>query len=200
MQASNGRFMVSDPPLALFLFGDMRMAWLWLPLRLYLGWCWLDFGWHKFKDPRWMRTGDQLRVFWENAIQVPHAPARPPVVYAWYREILTFLLNGGHQIWFAKLIVFGELAVGLALVLGAFTGIAAFFGGFMNWNYVMAGTASVNGLMFAMATWLVLAWKTAGRIGLDAWLLPALGAPWARGRLFLKPAASVRSEHGQADR
>ena len=63
-------------------------------------------------------------------------------------------------------------------------GLAAFFGGFMNWNFVMAGTASANGLMFAIATWLVLAGKNAGWIGLDRWLLPWLGTPWRPGRVF----------------
>jgi hypothetical protein len=29
---------LEEPPLAMFLFGDTRMAWLWLPLRLYLEW------------------------------------------------------------------------------------------------------------------------------------------------------------------
>jgi len=30
----------------------------------------------------------------------------------------------------------------------------------------------------------VLAWRNAGWIGLDRWLLPALGTPWTPGRLF----------------
>jgi thiosulfate dehydrogenase [quinone] large subunit len=192
MKPRGERFIMTDPPIAQFLFCDIRMAWLWLPLRLYLGWSWLEFGWRKFNDPRWMETGDYLRGFWEKAVQAPPPPARPPIAFAWYREVIAFLLNGGHHVWFAKLIVFGELMVGLALVLGAFTGIAAFFGGFMNWNFLMAGTASANGLMFALATWLVLAWKTAGWVGFDRWLLTTLGTPWAGGRLFVKPSAGTR--------
>jgi thiosulfate dehydrogenase [quinone] large subunit len=62
--------------------------------------------------------------------------------------------------------------------LGAFTGIAAFFGGFMNWNFMMAGSASTNPLLFAVAVFLILAWKTAGYYGLDRVLLPMLGTPW----------------------
>ena len=33
--------LVTDSPLARFLFGDVRLAWLWLPLRLWVGWDWL---------------------------------------------------------------------------------------------------------------------------------------------------------------
>ena len=75
------------------------------------------------------------------------------------------------------------MAIGIALFLGAFTGLAAFAGGFMNWNFVMAGSASTNPVLFAIATWLVLAWKTAGWIGLDRWLLLFLGTPWRAGRV-----------------
>jgi thiosulfate dehydrogenase [quinone] large subunit len=73
----------------------------------------------------------------------------------------------------------------LGLILGAFTGFAAFFGGMMNWNFIMAGSASTNGLLFAIATWLVLAWRNAGWIGLDRWLLPLVGTPWKNHRLIL---------------
>jgi thiosulfate dehydrogenase [quinone] large subunit len=61
-----------------------------------------------------------------------------------------------------------------------FTGIAAFAGSFMNWNFIMAGAASTNGLMLALAIFLILAWKVAGWIGLDRWLLTLLGTPWSR--------------------
>jgi thiosulfate dehydrogenase [quinone] large subunit len=79
---------------------------------------------------------------------------------------------------------FGELLVGVALILGIFTGLAAFFGSFMNVNYLLAGSISTNPLLFIFATWIVLAWKTAGWIGVDRWILPALGTPWRPGNLF----------------
>ena len=66
------------------------------------------------------------------------------------------------------------------MVLGALVGIAAFAGAFMNWNFIMAGSASTNGLLFALAIALMLAWKVAGWYGLDRWLLPLLGTPWQR--------------------
>jgi thiosulfate dehydrogenase [quinone] large subunit len=62
--------------------------------------------------------------------------------------------------------------------LGLFTGIAAFFAGFMNWNFIMAGAASTNGMLFFVSVLIILAWKVAGYIGLDYFLLPSLGTPW----------------------
>lgn len=66
------------------------------------------------------------------------------------------------------------------------TGIAAFLGGFMNWNYMMAGTASVYQMAFMVSVLVILARKTAGWWGLDRWLLPLIGTPWKPGRLFKK--------------
>jgi thiosulfate dehydrogenase [quinone] large subunit len=94
------------------------------------------------------------------------------------------MLDTGSYSWFAKVVALSETTVGVLLILGAFTGLAAFFGGFLNFNFGMAGTASTNALLFAIAAWLVLACKTAGRIGLDRWLLRMLGTPWRPGRRF----------------
>ena len=49
----------------------------------------------------------------------------------------------------------------------------------------MAGSASTNGMLFAIATWLVLAWRNAGWIGLNRWLLPLVGAPWKATAYFV---------------
>jgi len=172
---------IPEPPLAKLLFADIRLAWLWLPLRLYLGYMWLGAGVHKVADPKWIDGGAALMNYWQRAIQLQ---PKPVAAYDWYRAFLQFLLDTEAYTWFSKLVVAGELFVGIALILGAFTGIVAFMGGFMNWNFIMAGSASTNGMLFAIATWLVLAWRTSGYIGVDRWLLPFLGASWAPGRLF----------------
>ncbi|MGH2581280.1 MAG: hypothetical protein ACRDFQ_00095 [Anaerolineales bacterium] len=90
------------------------------------------------------------------------------------------MLDTEAYTWFAKIVSYGELLIGVALVLGALTGIAAFFGGFMNWNFMMAGSASTNPMLFVAALGLVMAWKVAGYFGLDYFLLPAIGTPWGR--------------------
>ena len=56
--------------------------------------------------------------------------------------------------------------------------VAAFFGAFMNWNFVMAGAASTNGLLLVLAVLLIMAWKVAGYLGADYFLLRWIGVPW----------------------
>lgn len=180
---------ISDPPFVVDLFSNTRWSWLWLLLRLYLGYQWLSSGWGKLGNPGWTQTGEALRGFWERAVAVPDAPARPAIAFDWYRSFLQGLLDSGAYTWFSKLIVAGEILVGIALILGAFVGIAAFAGAFLNWNFMMAGTASINPLMFLFTIFLILAWKTAGWIGLDRWLLPAIGTPWQRGRALQRGTA-----------
>jgi thiosulfate dehydrogenase [quinone] large subunit len=136
-----------------------------------------------------MQTGDALRGFWEKAVAVPDAPARPAITFEWYRAFIQVLLDAQAYTWFAKVIAVSEMLVGVMLILGAFTGIAAFLGGFMNWNFMMAGSASTNPLLFMFAVLLILAWKTAGWWGLDSWLLPMLGTPWSPGRAFKESTA-----------
>jgi thiosulfate dehydrogenase [quinone] large subunit len=170
---------VQDPPIARLLFSDTRPAWLWVLVRVFLGWQWLQSGLGKLANPAWVQTGEALKGFWANAVVIPQS-GKPPIAFDWYRAFIQGLLDGGHYTWFAKLVVFGEIAVGLALIVGAFVGIAAFFGAFMNFNFIMAGTASTNGLLIILAILLVLAWKVAGWYGLDRILLPYLGTPWDR--------------------
>lgn len=169
---------IQDPPIATFLFSDVRFSWFWLVLRILLGWQWLDSGIGKLQNPAWMEGGTALQGFWERAVQVPDT-GRPPIAFDWYRSFIQSLLESEAYTWFGPFVAVGETLVGIALILGAFVGIAAFFGAFMNWNFVMAGTASSNALLGLAALFLILAWKTAGWYGLDRWLLPRLGTPWA---------------------
>ena len=69
---------------------------------------------------------------------------------------------------------FGEVLVGIALILGLFAGAAAFFGAFMNFNFLLAGTVSTNPILLVLAIGILAAWRTAGYIGLDRWVLPVV--------------------------
>ncbi|TAK35242.1 MAG: DoxX family protein [Chloroflexota bacterium] len=175
---TRGGHIISDPPIARWLFSNTEVSWIWLILRVYLGWQWIDASLHKLSDPRWMENGTALQGFWIRAAGLAEG-SKPLIVFDWYRAFIQFLVEGGHYVWFAKLVAVGEFAIGIALVLGAFVGFAALFGALMNWNFMMAGTASTNPLLFVIAILLLMAWKTAGYWGADRFLLRVLGTPWS---------------------
>jgi thiosulfate dehydrogenase [quinone] large subunit len=174
---------IEGPAFARFLFSNTRAGLFWLPIRLFVGFTWLEAGWHKFNDPAWVSGGSALLGYWKGAVAIPETGSGK-ITFEWYRDFLNFLISGHHEGWFALLITFGEIAVGVGILLGALTGIAAFFGAFMNMSFLLAGSASTNPVMFTLAIGLILAWKVAGYYGLDRYLLPALGAPWRPGALF----------------
>jgi thiosulfate dehydrogenase [quinone] large subunit len=173
----------SDSPVARVLFGDVRLSWIWLLLRLYIGYQWISAGWEKLHSPAWVGSsaGSAMAGFVKGALA--ETTGAHPSVQGWYAAFLQNVVLPNIKVW-SFAISIGEFLVGVALVLGLFTGIAAFFGGFMNVNYLMSGALSTNPILFVVATWLVLAWKTAGWIGLDHWVLPALGTPWSPGFIF----------------
>ena len=168
---------VQDPPFVQKFLSDPRAGWLFLPLRIWLGYQWFEAGLHKVTSAAWMSTGSALQGYWTGAVAIP-ATGNPPITFAWYRSFLQFLLNTQSYTWFAKLVAVGEVGVGVLLIIGAFTGFAAFFGGLMNWNYMMAGSASTNPLLFVIAVAIILGWKVAGYIGADYFLLRWIGTPW----------------------
>ena len=176
---------IRDPKLAHFLFNDTRAAALWLGVRLYVGYEWLAAGLRKVTDPAWTGSGEALKGFWVRAAALPTQPgAKPVVTYDWYRGFLQYLLDHQAYTWFGKLVAVGEVLIGIGLLVGCLVGFAAFFGALMNFNFMLAGTASTNPVLFALAVALILAWKVGGYYGLDRYLLPALGAPWSPGKVF----------------
>jgi thiosulfate dehydrogenase (quinone) large subunit len=190
---ANGRVLIQDPPIARFFFQSTMAAWLWLAVRIYVGYDFLDAGWHKFNTAAWMDgSGQGILGFWTSAVAIPDAPAKPAITFDWYRSFLQFLIDSNSAGWFSYMIVFGELAVGIGLILGAFVGLAAAGGLIMNMAFMLAGTTSINPVLAILGVLLILAWKNAGYIGADRFLLPLLGTPWwqpsqARGRIPLSP-------------
>lgn len=173
-----------EPGFARFLFASPMGGWVWLVPRLYLGYEWFTSGFDKVRDSAWISTGEALQGFALNAASLNEGP-HPAVNYGWYADFLRWIGESAYP-WMAKVITIGELLIGAALLLGAFTGIAAFFGGMLSFSFGLAGVAGVNPVFFLIEVILVLAWRNAGWIGLDRWLLPALGTPWQPGRVFTR--------------
>src|SRR5579859_7870683 len=172
---------IPEPPIARFLFADSRMAWFWLLVRVYAGYEWFTAGWEKLTG-----TSINLTTFGHKAgspwVFSGHdgaamAGGDHPAVQGWYSSFLQTFVQPHAGLW-AYLITFGELAVGLGLLVGALTGVAAFFGLAMNLNYLLAGTVSTNPILGVLALFLILAWRVAGYYGVDRYLLPLLGTPW----------------------
>src|SRR5581483_6965775 len=115
----------------------------------------------------------------QGAGQGPHSS----VNYGWYAAFLRWVGGAGSGV-MSKIIPLGELAIGVALILGAFVGIAAFFGGMLSMSFGLAGVAGVNPGFFPAEVLPVLCLENGRDIGLDRVVLPALGTPWEPGRLF----------------
>jgi thiosulfate dehydrogenase [quinone] large subunit len=175
-----------EPAIGRFFLGSSGASALWFVVRMNVGAQWLLAGWEKVQSPAWGSSGVALKGF--VAYALTKASGANPAVQGWYADFLkNFVLpNAGL---YSFLVTWGEVAVGLGLLVGALTGIAAGFGFLMNLNYLLAGTVSINPVIGTMAVFIVLAWRVAGYYGLDHWLLPALGLPWKPGVVF-RPATA----------
>lgn len=191
---------VGEPRFARWLFQSTSASWIWLVVRLYLGYEWLQAGWEKvsgsdeawkftFTDSSWLKTGAALRGFIENAA-LPQAAQGPhsAVNYGWYTAFLRWMDKAGPSDAMAKVIALGEVVVGVLLILGLFTGIAAFIAGLLTMSFGLAGVAGVNPVFFFLEVLLILAWRNAGWIGLDRWVLPKVGTPWQRDIAVTSPS------------
>jgi thiosulfate dehydrogenase [quinone] large subunit len=170
-----------EPSISRFFLASTGSAVLWFVARMYVGTEWFLAGWEKVNSPAWGTSGKALTGFVNGALAKTSGPN--PAVQGWYAWFLQHIVlpNAGF---FSFLVTWGEVAVGVGIVLGILTGIAAGFGVLMNLNYLLAGTVSVNPVLGMIGLFLVISWRVCGWIGLDRWLLPALGLPWKPGTLF----------------
>lgn len=174
---------IPENPVSKFLFSSSKMAWFWLIVRVYVGWAWLEAGWGKVQNDAWVggEAGKALNGFIQGALG--KTGGAHPDVQGWYAAFLENVVAPNAVAW-SYAIAWGEVLVGAALIIGALTGIAAFFGLFMNLNFLLAGTVSINPILFVLSIGIILAWRVAGHWGADRYLLPLLGVPWKRGEAF----------------
>jgi thiosulfate dehydrogenase [quinone] large subunit len=193
---------LEEPPFARFVFTDARiMPWVWLVVRLYLGYEWFSAGFAKLtgaSSAAWVgdQSGAAILGFAKGALA--KSSGDHPDVTGWYATFLQDIVEPNASL-FGHLVAYGETLVGVALILGALTGIAAFFGILMNANYLLAGTVSTNPILIIVGAFVMLAWRNAGWIGLDRWLLPALGTPWQRGGLRARAGGAGEVPSGDAE-
>lgn len=154
-----------------FFFHETQSSWLWLVIRVYIGWQWLYAGYEKIINPAWVGAdaGKALTGFLNGSL-TKTGGAHPDVSMGYAYLIQHVALPNAHTI--SYIIAFTETSIGIVLILGLFTGLAAFIGASLNFNFMFAGSVSMNPYWLLAEIFLVLAWKVAGHIGLDKYVLP----------------------------
>lgn len=132
-------------------------------IRIYIGYQWLTAGWSKAMG------GFDASGFIQGAIA--NAGGENPTVQAWWGAFLeTFALPNAGM--FSFMVAWGEVLVGIALILGIFTNFAALMGITMNFAFLFSGTVSTNAQMVVLTIFVIVAGFNAGRYGLDRWVIP----------------------------
>ncbi len=188
LEAPSGNLRFAD-----WLFRSKAASLIWLVARLWLGYEWLNAGYQKL----W---GSENAVFWNHdgiavkgyaaASVAASATGKGGASYGWWAAFLhNFVIpNAG---WIAKFISIAEFLIGILLILGLFTGLTAVGAVILNLVYMLSGTAGVNPVYAFVGVFLILAWRNAGYLGLDHFVLP-----WLR-HLFHRsqPAEKVPAKH-----
>jgi thiosulfate dehydrogenase [quinone] large subunit len=155
----------------------------WLVVRLWLGYEWVSAGIEKVfgeGNAAWVgnKAGTGVAGFLKGAIAKSSlAPGFDPAnahpgVQTWYAHLAqsVFLPNATLL---SYMVAYGELLVGIALIVGIFTHFAALMGVLMNLSYLFAGTTSTNPQLLVVGLVIVLAGGVAvGYYGLDYFARP----------------------------
>ncbi|WP_083520720.1 DoxX family membrane protein [Alicyclobacillus kakegawensis] len=156
-----------------WLRNHVYARWLLTVLRVWIGVEWIRAALEKIGSPVWTgaKAGTAISGFLGNAVKLSQGDH--PAVQGWYASFLRgFALP--HATAFSYLVSYGELLVGIGLVLGCLTTAAAFFGAAMNLAYLLAGTTSTNPNMLVWQVLLLVAGFNAAAVGLDHWVIPYL--------------------------
>ena len=167
------KYTIEQSRLAHFFTASTASAPLWLLVRLYLGYEFFMAGWSKMANPAWFgsEAGAALQGFVQGALS--KTVGAHPDVYMWYASFLQSIVLPNAMVW-SNAVVLGELAIGLGLIVGLCTRAAAFFAFFMAFNFLLAGTVSVNPTLIMLAIGIMLAHRVAGYWGLDHYVIPFL--------------------------
>lgn len=163
---------MKNPGLVRFLFNDPRMAPVWAIVRVLVGIQWLRIAVPKLSEPGWMEGGAIVRGFWENQLN-------NGLFYGWYADFLNFMLENELYRVFGVVMPVLETAFGVLFIVGAFVGLTGLAASFVHVNYLLAGSAGQNAILFPAAILLVAAWKIAGYYGLDYFIMRRVSTVWS---------------------
>jgi thiosulfate dehydrogenase (quinone) large subunit len=166
---------------------------IWLIARLWLGYSWLNAGYQKLwgseKAAFWNGGGAGVKGF-ATAGVTGSTSGKGGASYGWFAAFLhNFVIPNAS--WIAKVVTLSELVIGALLILGLFTGLAAFAGLVLNLVYMFSGSAGVNPAYAIVSVLLILAWRNAGWIGLDRLALPMIRNRFRPGPGTVEPVTSA---------
>lgn len=148
-----------------FIRNNKVIAGVWAFIRVYLGFTWLTAGLGK------VTSGFDASGFLQGAIA--SGAGENPAISGWWATFLETVALPNAEL-FSFIVMWGEILVGIALILGIFTNFAALMGITMNFSFLFSGTVSTNPQMVILTTFILVAGYNAGRYGLDRWVLPYL--------------------------
>jgi thiosulfate dehydrogenase [quinone] large subunit len=166
---------------------------VWLAMRVWLGIMWIQAGWAKL----W--GAENSAFLHHDGSGVAGFAAHGKPAYTWWGSFLhSFVVpNSG---WIGILVAVAEFAIGIALVAGIFTRVAALGSLALLFTYVMSGTASVCAFYALFAIVILTMWRTSSWIGFDGVLANyrhrhPVAQHHIRGRGNRTPAATVDLTH-----
>jgi thiosulfate dehydrogenase [quinone] large subunit len=146
-------------------------AWTWITnskvlavgltaMRIWLGAMWIQAGAAKL----W--GAENGAFLHHDGAGVAGFAAHGTPAYTWWGSFLhSFVVpNSG---WIGVLVAAGEFAIGLGLVVGLFTRLAALASLALLFTYVMSGTASTCAFLALFAIVIMATWRTSSWLGLD---------------------------------
>lgn len=147
-------------------FKSKQAAYFWVIVRVYVGYQWLHAGWGKaFGEKPFNATGYLMGA-------IKKATGAHPAVQPWYASFLKNVAVPNAKL-FSFLVAYGEVLVGLALIVGFASMFAALMGAFMNLNFMLAGSTSTNPILFTLQVLMLAAGgATVGYLGVDYWFRP----------------------------
>jgi thiosulfate dehydrogenase [quinone] large subunit len=136
------------------------MAVAWLAIRVWLGIMWIQAGWSK------LFGAENAYFLHHDGAGVAGFAAHGTPAYTWWGSFLhSFVVPNAGSI--GVLVAVAEFAIGVALVAGLFTRLAALGSLALLFTYVMSGTASVCAFYALCAIVVLTMWRTSSWIGID---------------------------------
>lgn len=159
-----------------------KVSIVWTVLRIWLGIQWIEAGWHK------VTGGFEAGGFMKGAIA--KAAGDHPAVQGWYAAFLENVALPNADI-FSTLVAYGEVLVGIGLILGVATIPALIAAAFMNLNFLLAGAVSTNPILYTAAIILLFTGSGAYYWGVDRYAMTYLKSLFGKGKNNLHKHATV---------